>query len=581
MFRNTASSMTLNPEAEAALKAAREVGPHAYKLSGLSPGEDLCYIEIGCGGDNSPSQDEVARLIDAKVKKFNKADRKIHFMILLGDNIYPAGASSPYDEKFKQYIEDKYHLKKFAIAGNHDCGIHIFSNRYDKDPRDVLLNARAHTFTPEGEKFPTTESKQQFFQEKKPVVTEKKEEDLGFVIIENDENYHVPRTTLDINALPDNCNMPCHCFSLYTDKEEIFFVDSNTLAEDFINWIDKNQTLRKDNQIPFLIEEYKDAIKNKRTICFKMHQLPKTTGERYFISDTHNYYYPEKIKRLQEILETTSDFHNDFINFIFKYIGINITHASGAHDHFMEIRDEGNYLQIVSGGGGSKERQQIQTNLFHPAIKFNVDHHGFTMHCGPLVYMFTTKGLEVIYDKNKHDFIYPKCPIYLLRMCILQACDNYIAFLKEKEEKELKPKNNHTQNGHSWMTSFGLFCEKTWTFGSKGINKLSKKFAGYDFKHHRNQEIASVYEMMAAFSQVTLDDEKIMTYFTLWKKDYEKTFFYTALKEHLKHNLNAVNCHVDFPKALATQILAVINPDTPNQNDAVDVQKPLMANCNV
>ena len=90
---------------------------------------------------------------------------------------------------------------------------------------------------------------------------------------------------------------------------------------------------------------------------------------------------------------------------IFEKIGIELTDASGAHDHYMELYDDGKYLQLVSGGGGSEHKQQLVSHQYHPHIKFSMSQHGYTLNCGNQVQFFTTRRfLELTYDKAKHDF---------------------------------------------------------------------------------------------------------------------------------------------------------------------------------
>ena len=287
MFRSTtatASTTSSNTEIEnEALKAAREVGPHAYKLEGLAPNEDLCYIEIGCGGDGSEAQQKVADLINAKIKELSDAGKKVHFLILLGDNIYPHGASSPFDKVFAERIENMYHTKVICVPGNHDGDIQNPLVRRSYNPREVILNETAHHYIPKGDKFPTPAAKRKFWEEEKQTeIPEEDEEIKAFVKVNNDKNYRVPRKTLNFEDSQDYI-MPNTVYSLHTEREELFIVDSNMLAEDFINWTDwkDNQaSLHPKNQVPFLIAEYEDAIINGRKALFKMHQLPITTGER-------------------------------------------------------------------------------------------------------------------------------------------------------------------------------------------------------------------------------------------------------------------------------------------------------------
>src|SRR5579862_8183646 len=115
------------------LKAAQEVGPHAYELEGLEENEDLCYIEFGCQGDGSETQEEMANFLLEKIIELKEQGIKVRFVVLLGDNFYPNGAKTPFDEIFHICFVSKYKNEKWknllddifflAGTGNHDAKI--------------------------------------------------------------------------------------------------------------------------------------------------------------------------------------------------------------------------------------------------------------------------------------------------------------------------------------------------------------------------------------------------------------------------------------------------------------------------
>ena len=549
---NAVAAEETNNINQEALEAARRVGAHAYKLEGLKPGEKLCYIEIGCSGDGGAKQQEVADLIAKKEKAFKDTGKKIHFKLLLGDIIYKHGARSPQDIRIAERITQKYTGPVFGVPGNHDAGICITSSRMDKNPREVILNLVAATYVPDAQ-FPTVADKCNVFEA--PKIKDVPTDD-DFINIDLGKKYEVQRKTININQLPQ-FNMPNTFYSLHTDLEEIFVVDSNTLAEDFINWIEWNNnnkvvSLNPNNQIPFLIEEYKNAIENNRETSFKMHQLPKTTGERSHHFDTGNYLYPVQIQHLKEILKTDCDSHNQLIGLIFQHLNISVKNASGAHDHYLELRQEKDYFQIVSGGGGSKEKQQLCNNQSHPDIKLSISKHGFVINHGNEVQLYTTDGWEIAYDRNKKDFIYDDTiPIStkILRNCILQACENYIDELKQTELKKKEYEKNAetlekncTENTTAYSSLYSnvtLFLGSTVQAGMKVGKKALKTFTPYNFDLNKEQEIASVYELRAYFNQHTLDPKKIEIDLTKWKTRFSNQSFYAKLRKFLKNNLNS------------------------------------------
>ncbi len=93
----------------------------AFEIPAKQPGTPYVYfIAIGDQGTGDARQKLVARLMSAKA-----ARDSLHFVITLGDNIYPDGAFSADDPQWREKFEHIYNLPFlnvpfYASLGNHD-----------------------------------------------------------------------------------------------------------------------------------------------------------------------------------------------------------------------------------------------------------------------------------------------------------------------------------------------------------------------------------------------------------------------------------------------------------------------------
>ncbi len=128
------------PFGKSKVKNPRPVPP--FEIPAKQPGTPYVYfIAIGDQGTGDANQQLVARLMNEKA-----ARDSLHFVITLGDNIYPDGAFSARDPQWKRKFEDIYNLpflniSFYASLGNHDHhknnGIHAIE--YSKvNPKWVM-----------------------------------------------------------------------------------------------------------------------------------------------------------------------------------------------------------------------------------------------------------------------------------------------------------------------------------------------------------------------------------------------------------------------------------------------------------
>lgn len=108
------------------------------------------FIAMGDGGTGSGAQQHVAELMNAKA-----GHDSLHFVLLLGDNIYPKGVKSVDDPQWEKKFESMYDLPFlnvpfFASLGNHDhkrAGSPEAQVEYSKRSTKWRMPARYYTFT--------------------------------------------------------------------------------------------------------------------------------------------------------------------------------------------------------------------------------------------------------------------------------------------------------------------------------------------------------------------------------------------------------------------------------------------------
>jgi tartrate-resistant acid phosphatase type 5 len=90
-----------------------------YRLD-RPPPPSMAFVALGDTGKGSSGQWEVARAMESFCRHSG-----CDFALLLGDNIYDSGASSPTDAQFQSKFEEPYanlRMPFYAVLGNHDYG---------------------------------------------------------------------------------------------------------------------------------------------------------------------------------------------------------------------------------------------------------------------------------------------------------------------------------------------------------------------------------------------------------------------------------------------------------------------------
>ena len=117
-------------------------------------GRRLRFIAVGDTGSGHEGQRTVARAMANKCKQSG-----CDFVVLLGDNVYESGVSSPTDPQFQTKFEQPYadvDAPFYVALGNHDYGGRGMGNEFDKPNSEIAysklskkwrLPARSYHFT--------------------------------------------------------------------------------------------------------------------------------------------------------------------------------------------------------------------------------------------------------------------------------------------------------------------------------------------------------------------------------------------------------------------------------------------------
>jgi hypothetical protein len=259
-----------------ALLAADEVGPHVYDITNHDQ-EKLRVLVFGCQGDEGKTQIDTAALMQTI-----QHDYKIG----CGDNFYPDGIKTPIDDRFQSQFHGLYGKSPtFLILGNH-CGNFSYNEKYQsallffvrtpgKTGREVEINQVAHTYL---------HKTREFYEAK----------------------------TLDYTALPDWI-MPCDYYSTINGKVQTFFLNTNRIAKDYLEYV--KLSLRREeidpakNQIAWLVQEYKKAREAGRSVTFVQHHPFFCYGKRAYPSgwDASIYLSSDEMTKLDLILNQEPD----------------------------------------------------------------------------------------------------------------------------------------------------------------------------------------------------------------------------------------------------------------------------------
>ncbi len=467
----------------------------AHLENALKQGTDFRFFILGCEGNAKKNQIRVAELMsEIALDPANRPD----FILLLGDNFYDHGVNSAEDEMFRTHFEEIYGRRSlairdipcFVILGNHDENIHK-KHMWKKQGIEVGMHQVVHSY------------------------------------LEDPEVY--VNSTLDLDQLP-KWNMPARAYSLRFADTEIFCIDSNTYALEFL--AAQNGDVSLTNQTVWLETKVKEAQANGRKVMLALHHPLVTQGKRAFISDLNLYLSKEKFQELKELLpNVTQDFsYNALLNEIIKKQELIFNAVLSAHDHYQAyynnvlVESKHRLCQITAGGGGggTHARKEFQTQsemgyfikghgatlvkaeIDTPELKFNTYSVGQRT---PIV--FTNQSPRPVHTYPGNITPKAKRNILMLHTALLDALSDYFAFLSISEpspQKTIKEK------------SAGFFSRH----GKEGINRAHKLW-GYLNKVTRDDYKTTLEQTMEILggSPTSPDEHSLITYVT---KHLENTF---------------------------------------------------------
>ncbi len=379
---------------EAAKSAAYAAPPRTYILEPPEPGQKLNFLVFGCQGNAKREQELAAKQMNDMARKYGAL-----FYLVLGDNFYDEGVNSPDDPAFQTHYYNIYANRRsvpylaglpgWVIQGNHDQARYKMGEFKEKiglsgelKGKDLGMNQVAHSY------YGDTETRKQLYQ----------------------------KTSLKLGELPA-WNMPSRYYSLIYENLEIFMIDSNTYASDYLA-VKRDESTSYDNQARWLSRKIAEAKTADRTVMLALHHPLFTPGKRAYNSDISLYLDEREISEAREQFSAlfrnaspqpphrhsssthaaastyTSDTppYNALLWEIFKRQKLVFDAVFAAHDHSLSYFNnsetcpiEQDYLcQVISAGaGGSLQqrrcfKQQQSVGCFqrkHGAVNVTYDSH--------------------------------------------------------------------------------------------------------------------------------------------------------------------------------------------------------------
>lgn len=371
----------VDSEVSQALTAAYHAVPRVYTITN-HPRETIHFAAFGCHG---VADTKIAKQLMALMNEHAK-ENPYDFCLVLGDNFYDNGVTSPDDPRFQTQFyathanpnySNMAKVPYFAIVGNHDGNLHRWEKyisllRTAPKGRELELNQVAHSYMK---------------QEMDPDIAESKEKFYS-------------RASLDYPFLP-KLNMPFLYYSVIFGKLQIFFLNANSYATDYLAKIRAENGVPENNQAVWLEQEFIKANKEGRTTICAWHNPIYTCTKRAYAdgADADLYLSPQELAELNLHFnqEKTTNSYNLLLSKMFTEQRINFDLILAAHDHaiyyYNNIHDPNakfKLCQVISGGGGG-DLQERKLFAEENNLKSYVKEHGY---------------VSLTCDKNHPELIY-------------------------------------------------------------------------------------------------------------------------------------------------------------------------------
>lgn len=448
------------------IPAIEQIGPRVYTIQNVKDPNNVNFFVLGCQGSRSDAQKNVAYCMD-------NSPIKPDFVVVVGDNVYNNGANTPDDVMFNECFHDIYEKHSsnalngvpfFLILGNHDenyqrktrGNLGLLANK----GRQVGLNQVMHTYLESTRVNYSNELMQATIGSNSPSALNDGN------VSEHDKINLFAQDRLDLNKL-GRWNMPYFFYSIIIHKLQIFCLNSNSIAADFLEYHRNYSSKQSDvppqnNQIVWLIAEYKKAVAAGRTIIFAQHHPLFTSGKRALPSkfDTLDYLSENDISLLHGILNTTTNSYNALLRLIYNFLDFKPKTLIVAHDHCLQYYCESestNLLapisQITSGGGGGDLQRRVVFDG-HQNIGCYLREHGFSaLSCDAMnpeeieINFYTVNDHHLRFNTSNHE---PICTssdnetLNQISKIILKSVDEYwelltVAKTIERKDPEYRP----------------------------------------------------------------------------------------------------------------------------------------------
>ncbi len=514
------------PSEKDAMLRASQATPQTYTIHrDRTTGLRICLI--GCHGQKDGAAYKLAALLNQMIKD-NPAS-KPDFIVLLGDNYYPDGISSPTDPKVQEQFFDVFahadlpyirDIPVCVIDGNHDLA--KSNETYFKTFGNRTTCAR------------TTN----------PLALDPEQLALQQVAV---TYHHAPnsfvKTDIAYAELPKHCK-PSPFYSFIYGNTELFFLDANNYIKDYLSMrrqAAQGMEISLPNQAYWLEKKVELARLANRSVIYFTHQPFFTCGKRFYHGDAYLYLDQSEIAEWYQhagINRQAAGHHivtyNEMMSTtIFDWQKLPADLLCSAHDHHgaFYCNKEAAKCQIIAGNGGHTELQGMKYFGERQAVGGFIPNHGFTiisnqnehphlfqidMYSLKWAHYLEEMGLDISapqlsFSNQSSQALHPDIEdeeAKLIRQAIFDACESYQAYLHEMQ-----------------TASAGTFLSPTlYKYLSNGvtsgINMISSLFyhvsttttAEQTHKQH-DVDIKLMHEILSFLNNPIVFDKEIMLHF--------------------------------------------------------------------
>lgn len=319
---------------ENAIKAS-EKSAHTFILNNENGNEEPYFYVVGCQGNASDAQKQVALLMEEIAKG---TGRKPDFILFLGDNFYDSGIGYPGHVAFEIYNQIYGKIPCYAILGNHDLNFHKARRPFTESGPSLGMNQVYRTYY------------------KNPIAA---------------QTYQQEKINL---SKLSTWNMPSRFYSLIKGSTQIICIDSNTYVKDYLEYQElKAKGISVDpniNQAYWLELEIAKAKKEGRKVILAAHHPIFTPGKRAYEADSTLYLGTDDFSKFTTRFPEIKNPDKQSYNLLFKTV---LMKQKVEPDLFISAHDHANYYynnnnkidadykirELVAGGGGGSLQSQV------------------------------------------------------------------------------------------------------------------------------------------------------------------------------------------------------------------------------